>query len=294
MGNAASSGSAPRTAVAPRDQQHKAAGDHGSQTASPQQQPTEPLSQWALNDPVAAFTLWLAVATTGLLIFTGGLWLATYRLGRDAKASGADQAKKMERSIAEAAKAAIAMEKMAEAADAQIKLAQETAQAELQAYVAVQIDGLPNFGLGEIAEATIKIINTGVTPAYAMTQYGTIIFAPYPLMSDPMSNELIYSGVASRNTLHNREPYGAAIYGHEPITEKDIAAFQAGHTVVYVIGNVDYKDAFKRQRRTEFCYFLNINAVSAADAKRKVGAALGKHEKVEIRWALGNLHNDAT
>lgn len=169
----------------------------------------------------------------------------------------------------------------------------KTARAELQAYVAVQMTGLPNFAPDEIAHATIKITNTGTTPAYDMIQYGTVIVAAFPLDSDPLAKDLIHHGVGSRNTLHNREPYNAYIYGAEAVAAEEFDAVQAGTKVVYVIGNVDYRDAFNRQRRTEFCYFLNQAALE--DAQRQWALNVGKSDKkpINVRWALANLHNNA-
>jgi hypothetical protein len=55
-----------------------------------------------LTDPPAFWTGMLVVATTLLWLFTAALWWVTYRLSKDARAASADQADKMEQSIAAA------------------------------------------------------------------------------------------------------------------------------------------------------------------------------------------------
>lgn len=69
------------------------------------------------NDKLVAYsTVALAVVTLALAVWTGLLWKATVRLGRDAKETSERQSEEMQRSIAEATRAATAMEAVALAA----------------------------------------------------------------------------------------------------------------------------------------------------------------------------------
>jgi hypothetical protein len=105
-----------------------AVGHPGAQSASTKESPAEPFISGNLNDPIVLLTLWLAIATTGLWIYTARLWRATVEVAKDAKVSAETQAGKMERSIEHAARAADAMNE----ANAD---ARKTAQTQLRPYV---------------------------------------------------------------------------------------------------------------------------------------------------------------
>jgi hypothetical protein len=169
-----------------------------------------------------------------------------------------------------------------------------TSRRELRAYVSVLPKGLPVFTVGEKPRATIAIANGGTTPAYEVTQYGTVMVAEFPMKSDPLAGEIEHHGVRGFTTLHRGDSYGAPIECHEELSQADLDAFRSGEKVIYVIGNVDYRDAFNQARRTEFCYFLDKEALSRA-RRRETGAMLkGKTVTVELRWTMGNLHTKST
>ena len=167
----------------------------------------------------------------------------------------------------------------------------ETSRRELQAYVSVKPNGLPRFREGEKATATISIANGGTTPAYEVHQYGTILIDDFPLSEDPMSKELIHSGVRGYMTLHHSDSYGAPINGTESLTRQEIDAVLTGKKVLWVIGNVDYTDTFRIKRRTEFCFFLNKDSFDRAKQQTKAGTA---SDQIELRWNMGTVHTKAT
>lgn len=156
-------------------------------TTTEQASPEPSWDSW-FSDPLIFATLWLAVATTALFYFTYRLWSATKTLAADAKTSGADQAEKMERSIREAAKAAVAMEKLAQASEAQFKLAQEaneiarnTARHELRAYVGLSEPSIEPYEWGNEKTGKVVIVlrNVGHTPAFQSVTKISMAVAPY-------------------------------------------------------------------------------------------------------------------
>jgi hypothetical protein len=169
----------------------------------------------------------------------------------------------------------------------------KTSRAELRAYISVVPQGLPKFGVGDKSCAIIRMRNTGATPAYECLQHGVVLIREYPLTSDPMDNiHPVIEGVRAPSTVHGRDESSAFIYGYEAVTKEEWAAIQKGDKVIYLIGNVYYRDTFDRPLRTEFCYFLNIEALRDAEkTRRDLG---GGRSEVKLKWAIANMHNKAT
>jgi hypothetical protein len=168
-----------------------------------------------------------------------------------------------------------------------------TSRRELRAYVSVKPLGLPVFDVGEKPCATVTITNGGATPAYEVEQYGTVLIDEFPLKLDPLAGEMERLGVKGQSTLHRGDEHSAPIQAHGTVTPRDIDDIVSGRKVIYVIGNVDYLDTFRKKRRTEFCYFLDGEALRNAGRSAQEGDARGEN-KVTIKWTLGNLHTKAT
>lgn len=211
MGNAASLGSAPRTAVAPYGQQNNQPINYQAQTACTQQCQPEPFWQAAFHDPVAAFTLWLAVATTGLWGFTGALWWVTYRLSKEAKASSDRQAK--------------------------------NAEAGLRAYL--DFDGVqfmpPKHG--DIPEG-VRVVtkNYGQTPAYEVRQTIELFLKRVDAAEIWPVEGSITEGRAGTITLNDDHKWNVTF----PIPMEMWATLKAGMTRLIVQMRVTYLDAFEQ------------------------------------------------
>jgi len=154
------------TPIVPTRQVDNADLQHQGHAASTQQPPAETFWQRTtretLADPIALYTLILAVATTLLWLFTASLWWVTYKLSKDTKTNAAEQAEKMERAIAAAARSA-------DAAAGQVDLAQSTAKQQLRAYVGVDSAGLrprePTVVDDTNTHVSFVLKNFGQTPA---------------------------------------------------------------------------------------------------------------------------------
>jgi hypothetical protein len=128
-----------------------------------------------------------------------------------------------------------------------------TTRTELRAYVAVAEAHLENIGDGQTPIAVLTIKNFGQTPAYQMTQWARVGADVFPLKNEPPKAK-------EDKTLPTRvlAPQGAVILRPEykaPLTAGAIAALEAGTHAIYVEGKIEYRDAFKRKRRTNYLLF---------------------------------------
>jgi hypothetical protein len=128
---------------------------------SPPKPETYRSPEWMLVFVTAA----LAVITGALARYTYKLYRATVTLSRDAARSAEQQTQRMERSIAEAARAATAMEGVAEAMTENTKLMPDLLRTQMRAYVSVQTGGATHQDEKLRFGASPVFINNGLTPA---------------------------------------------------------------------------------------------------------------------------------
>ena len=217
----------------------------------------------ACSVPVSSDTwankFWCAVNASDWLVglFTLFLAFATYFLWRETErlAVGAgDQTTKMERSIAESARAASAMENVAyamsnNAASAASGIAnqREFAQRQLRAYISVVV------GAAVYQERDKKlrfegrplVVNDGMTPAYKVRHAikAAIVGVPIPDNFDFSVTEKDYRGGTAIGPRQNRE-VGAVV--DEYIPDTDVAGVKnlSSGKCLFVWGRVEYEDAF--------------------------------------------------
>lgn len=269
MGNAGSSGSAPRAAVAPHDQQHEATTPQQGHAASSQQEPSITIWQATLDDPIALYTLILAVATTLLWLFTAGLWYVTFRLSRDAKTTAETQADKMERSIEEAGRAAGAMERISESMainavqvvksveimGANAEVQRTFGMMNMRAYIDVLIGHAIPQTDRTVFEAIPYMTNSGNTPARNIRWKIAADVLPVPLPDDftfPLGDES-----TGQNTLGSLKGGNFSATIKRRVPDSEVAAIKAGvGSALYCWGVISYTDMFKKRRRTEFAQMI--------------------------------------
>jgi hypothetical protein len=224
-----------------------------------------------LDDPVALFTLGLFLATSGLWFFTARLWRATVRLSEDAKATGTDQADKMERSIAEAARSAFAMEgvansmainvnKITESVEISRAIARQQevfSQAQMRAYIAVLIGGALYQTDRLNFEASPVILNTGNTPARNLRYRINADILPTILPDDfrfPLPPRLANGG---NNILGSqRDGTICAMVGRR-VPPEQVSDIKAGiGQSLYVWGAIRYEDIFGKTHTCTFAQRL--------------------------------------
>jgi hypothetical protein len=219
-----------------------------------EQKSPESFGQRTFDDPVAAFTLWLAVATTGLWIFTAFLWRATVSLAADAKISGTEQAERMERSIDAATKAALAMESIAQSGatnSEQIIEGVRLNKRAMRAYIAVVIGEASYQDANTIFEARPSIINKGSTEARNVRWKIAADILPVPVPDDfkyPLPKGYLGGSVIGPQ---NDGLISAVI--DRRVSDGEVAEIKRGGSrALTVWGYVIYKDIFGRTHRTTF------------------------------------------
>ena len=153
------------------------------------QKSTETFWHATFRDPIATFTFFLFAATIVLAISTVMLWWTTRRLAIDTKESGEGQADRMERSIGEAGRSALAMESVAKSMELNAtKIVESVAmqakfgETQLRSYLAILI------GVGVYQDEKLrfevrpKILNTGFTPARNVMWRIGIAVLPDPIL----------------------------------------------------------------------------------------------------------------
>jgi len=150
------------------------------------------------TDPVAFFTFWLVVSTVGLGISTSLLWVAGEKqfgfLTRNATAQSIDT----KNSIAEASRAATAMESVATGIAASAKAAQESVAtlrertaAQMRPYLTVLIGTGVYQERGKNLKFEVKplLVNSGHTPAHNVTYRAKAAVLDSPLPEDVVLND---------------------------------------------------------------------------------------------------------
>lgn len=201
----------------------------------------------AHDEILAAFTILLA-------IFTLALWASTSKIAEDARTTGENQVTKMQASIAEANRAAVAMEKVASAVESTAKESQGIMQKQMRAYIAVDL-GVPTCQEGNLRFAAAPVlINTGLTPAKNVSNKIKCAILD-------LSNTTNYTFDESASitnfdaTFSPRQPFVINNILGETIPESELEDVMQGNTKrFYVWGTVTYDDIFGNSWKTNFCH----------------------------------------
>lgn len=148
-------------------------------------------------------------------------------------------------------KATRAAVRAAEIAEVSVATSRDTAQRQLRAYVC--FDGATtktNPGMEGGFAVSVHIKNTGLTPAYGLSQWAKIALEEFPLKKEfpPHEPKFKDSGVFG--------PQGRAIIAptfERKLSHEEIDAILQQKKAIYVFGAVTYRDAFKEDRFTRFC-----------------------------------------
>jgi hypothetical protein len=173
--------------------------------------------------------------------------------------------------------AAIAAAHAAEAAQASVKVASQTAERELRAYVSVD---LVNFDISKVAGAfacrmILKYKNTGQTPAYRFAAAYRFKIMPWPLPDKYKIDWPDKSAASAEGTINPQTPSeGSALQ----IVKIDPAALRVAQERLYLIGAVTFVDAFKRDRGIRFCGSIE----NAAELAELAASSDGKSRSAAI------------
>lgn len=207
----------------------------------------------------------LVLVTLGLAIYTAKLYRATVGLGKDAKSTSDRQATEMAESIAEATRAAAAMERVASHMEVSAKASTESVAAlkertaqQMRAYLSVSI----NSGTFQDRNKNIlfgvnpTLLNSGNTPAHKITYWARAEILPFPLPEDfqfpPFEDKLQSSFVLGP---HQNIVMNAAVDVFIP--DEEVEAIKRGlerRTCIW--GIVSYSDVFGDSHTTKFCHSI--------------------------------------
>lgn len=236
----------------------------------------------------AIATIFIAWFTFSLRRSTDKLWDAGERQIALARETSASQGRDMQASIAEALRAATAMENVAQGIDLSVKATQtsvatlrERTAMQMRAYVSVLI----NNGLYQERDKNLKfdvrpqVINTGHTPAHKLTYWATAEILPFPLPEDftfPEGEDSLKAGFV----LGPHQTIIANATVPDFVDDAEVAVIKGGRERrVYVWGIVFYEDAFGEPRHTRFCH--NIFWINGPNGELVTGNYTGQHNDAD-------------
>jgi hypothetical protein len=142
------------------------------------------------------------------------------------------------------------------AGERQRSLSEDTAQRQLRAYMVADMSSVTRWKQGQTAEAETIMKNTGLTPAYDIEGWSAIMYDKYPLpykfpISVPLETTLAQSVLGSGGVVRLKAPTKTVVPTLETNTE-----FEAGTMALYFWGKVTYRDAFGKERFTNFRFYM--------------------------------------
>ena len=161
-----------------------------------------------------------------------------------------------------------------------------TSRAQLRAYVSASPYWITSFSETHLATARFRLKNHGVTPAMEVIHRSRIVAlkwpfkeAAFPELTGDFSPALVifpsaeFSGYSTQSVC---------------FTAAEIADILAKTKRVYIYGEVYYRDAFQRQRRTEFC-----TSVTGADTDLEKLSS-NSRDHVDLTYDTAPWGNNAT
>lgn len=155
--------------------------------------------------------------------------------------------------------AAVAASRAARAAQKSVEVAQSTAKQQLRAYVQVEgaillyeTGGVSNSipTTGARAYATVRLVNTGQTPAQDLTVRTTLALRPVPVDRTTLTME--------ERDANSRTTLGASIGSQSTavapgiLSPTTVSNIVAGNEGIFLFGEVKYRDIFDQWHATTF------------------------------------------
>jgi hypothetical protein len=153
----------------------------------------------------------------------------------------------------------LATNKLWSAGEEQLSHLRQTAERELRAYVMIENAHIDGLDVGHFPRAALTLKNTGTTPAYNLTHWCAMGFAPFPLEGAvPDSGEEIPlppRPLAPGSIINT----WATVGQNPPMNLATLNAMRAGTHALYIVGQIQYDDGFGNRRETEFLLFCGGN-----------------------------------
>jgi hypothetical protein len=192
---------------------------------------------------------WWMIGLTGALLLVAAIQVRLFWRQLDI----------MDDSLVDSKTAAIAAKDAAEATKESVALTRQTAERQLRAYVFVEKIDPPKRDAPRVF-FNVAYKNSGQTPAYDVVVRANTAFGPAQLKS-PLVDPAKPRPTASRFIL----PPGSTHYMQVVplnLRPEQIAACDAGTHSIYIFGTIRYRDAFKKDRWTNFRYAAPITGGS--------------------------------
>jgi hypothetical protein len=201
----------------------------------------------------------ILIGCAQLVVFALQLGVFGYqaRKLRETVDAAGDQAAEMRHSVAEAARLASAMERMALNGEQSVQALRERTAQQMRAYLTIVIGG----GTYQEREKGLKfdvrpnLVNTGNTPAHKVGYRARADILPVPL---PADFALVLSEGRSGSSVvgpHHNMELGAVVDRFVP--DSEVEDIKRGiRRAVYVWGTVWYEDVFGEARETHFCHHI--------------------------------------
>jgi hypothetical protein len=210
-------------------------------------------------------TIVTAIFTVVLAISTVLLWKETKDLRNFAQQQGED----MKASIAEAARAATAMNKLADAVAENAKAANESLTVfkdsnvrQWRAYATMGLGGVvpQDKATGYRFEVRMSLNNVGLTPAYKLKTYARLVVLPSPVPDNlqlPIP-DLIAIDIPG-DTVGPHQQFVVSAVADRILSDDEVNAVSNTLTQrLYVFGRVTYEDNFGIGRTTNFFQAINF------------------------------------
>ena len=168
-------------------------------------------------------------------------------------------------------------------------------RAQLRAYVSITPGGLKivRSKQGRVVTASLKVKNSGQTPAYAVVWSGNII----PLSADQTSGFFSASNDSPEpirdqrpTVLHNSDNIDGDIQCVDPISDDDWDAILNRNKSLFLYGVGEYKDVFSKKRVTQFCFLAEHESILAGHLSVMTGGT----NQIPLVWQQASLFNHAT
>lgn len=164
--------------------------------------------------------------------------------------------------VAEAKKQTIQAMRQAKAAEDQVGVQTDTENRQLRAYVFLSEGHLDNFGIASPMNVSVKIKNSGQTPAYKLIARTIITFNDYPAKALPNPQ----AGRPSMDLGPTNE-FTLRTTAARPLTSEEHSKVIGRTSAIYVYGEFSYIDAFSRCWLQYFkTYFGGNNGVTSDGA----------------------------
>jgi hypothetical protein len=170
---------------------------------------------------------------------------------------------------------------------------------ELRAYIAAIPAGIQQINPNDRLIVQYAIQNGGATPAHDVEQVAVLRILPYPLPANTRF-PVLPQDRTSKFVIPRGVNYGGAAIADYQFTQNQIVEiFQApaqGGNRLYIFGQLDYVDAFRRPRWTRFCasYTGNHDVVPLAQQGNwNAIAQIIRQPSFAVSFEFANQHNDS-